>query len=416
MLRGAVLLLTVFLSLPAQANLNAAFALLLPSFFGVVDGRTDDEYAKLLKIDRKATIRLSLARGNGGCTGRMLTPTTLLTAAHCVDRDTAGGEVNVEGVESVNWFIADDLPDLRKAKSEEMFLNVKKDLAIVVFPEGTGEFLGITSYAGIAPRGETPKEGYVVGYGDAQTMRFPHGGAGAKRWGHVNIVGVKEEALQTETANPGARKEGEKAGDRVAALMGDSGGAVHAKDGSIIGVVSVLGSDREAIEVELAPSVTFRHSKFRGWQNYLVDASSDLSRALYKKAIQCDKKPCAGNFAGSGIPNDKDNPVLAKSPEHKNQGLFTHLSLRAGRYKHVGGKLPNLHVAGHYNGNTLESLWVIPETRENETGPVQTYVCSAENCAGGFLGSMLLTIGKGNKFSTMSFFAEKADEYVLDIE
>ncbi len=160
------------------------------------------------------------------CTGTFLSDTVLLTARHCVDRSDPTGNVRVDSagvqvksLEARYLPVEDDsLPDV---------LSYETDLAIVLFPAGTGAGRGIASYPEIAGEAASPwDEVFLLGYGG---LDIAGSGAGTLRSG-ANYVMFSDEAGFSFIA----------ANEDQNVAPGDSGSAAYV-NGRIVGVATLAG-------------------------------------------------------------------------------------------------------------------------------------------------------------------------------
>lgn len=227
--------------------------------FGVVNGVEESEAAF------PATAKISVL-GTGLCTGTFLNDRTVLTARHCIDRNDPTGNVKVQSgdqlVASLNVFVIDGydeaLPEV---------LNYQTDMAIVVFPEGTGQGRGITSYPRLTTRQAQWFDWvYILGFG-ATDMSGEGAGTLRSGWHLISFAdegGFSWVALSSE--------------QNIA--PGDSGSAAYI-DGEIAGVATLAGDTFGLGLVRVAG--------FRG----VTDAAA---ADLFERAVNCGAGPCAPEF------------------------------------------------------------------------------------------------------------------------
>ncbi len=412
MIRILVFVLGFFLSISVFAESSLSF-LLAPALIGVTSRRLDTDYAKTLKIDPRGTVYVGNAKGNGACTGRMLNPTTLMLAAHCLElEEGSDGILNIEGVNSLRYFIPSAYPKDESA-----------DIAVVVFPEGTGEFLKIRSYAGLT---ETPMDkgkAYLIGYGieDEDADRRTNG-AGVKGWGEQEIVDRKGGFLVSEHNLPSARerKAEEAVGSKVAGLSGDSGSSAFNEKGEVVGVLVTryLEGEQKTVQVPVTffgfPTGKFREvtiiEKVTGITNQFIDVTGKMAQDLFRDAIVCKSAPCAGNFKGSGVKEEESRPILTKSKTPVPTEPFDHRTLRIGRYHSMEEGQPDLYVHTVYGSDskiTTTDLFVI---KGNDVSARVTLTCEGKFCRG-YHSGVALAIDNDDTFKVKGLKSQELVRY-----
>jgi len=218
------------------------------------------------KSHKRSVVCLYNERTGEICTGTFVSPTQVLTAAHCL-----GGDQNEEGEVDVELSIVDFL-DIRQGKylvqgrSTKAFRHPywvrrsgsnKWDIGLVEFEEGI-----VKNFSKIAEK--RPVSGQkieLVGYGtdeiDALSILKR---AGVKRWGENYISGFSRRPsyIYVDSSPLSLNKEGRFA----LGNFGDSGGPVFA-EGKVIGVWSRTTESYEGIAIDVnSPSSTWFLKKY----------------------------------------------------------------------------------------------------------------------------------------------------------
>jgi hypothetical protein len=301
---------------------------------------TDDTRAIVMVKSRKSD---GLYRGH--CTGTLLNDTTLITAVHClIDYDTGGIFVALPDgrhAASVNAFypprarqILESVGDIRgrlapllkkafqedaKCKNSSVHSTIgelsrrsgelmgelpRHDVALVVFPSGTGD--AITrghGYYGIAKT--APQVGdkmMFVGFGQSATRvvrasdscgtALQGDGFGLKRRGSNQITTATGETVVSHgyASREAAAQAAVGIGQQAIIRPGDSGGPWIACSG---------GSCATRRLFAINSTGTFSNGTRETGTGKLVTSKS--TQALFAHAINCSDGPCAADFAGSGV-------------------------------------------------------------------------------------------------------------------
>ncbi len=201
------------------------------------------------------------------CTGTFLNDTTVLTARHCIAYADPTGNVRVDsGAQqsaSVNVFYLDEGFDPALPPQ----LGYETDLALVVFPAGTGKGRGIGGGGYPALATDEPLPGdwlYLLGYGGTD---MTGAGAGVLRSGAHQIMFV-DPADMSWVALPGEQN----------VAPGDSGSAGYI-DGKVAGVATLAGDILGLVKIGAYRSIF-----------------DDKAKGLFERAIHCSNGPCAAEF------------------------------------------------------------------------------------------------------------------------
>jgi len=162
-----------------------------------------------------AVVLLSLDEGSGLCTGTFISQQMVLTARHCISGKAPPA---VGGIESI------------KVLTTSGEYQPEKDIALVIFPEGTAGKLGIKVFPKLSSEPARKDETVtLIGYGLNNMVKKE--GAGKKRIG-TNVVTAVERGFIAFDAKSYGTGTGENAG----LGSGDSGGPLLNSKGEILGV------------------------------------------------------------------------------------------------------------------------------------------------------------------------------------
>ncbi len=382
----------------AKAELvSSAFHLLGPALLGITERSLDNKYTEVTGLDPKATV--ALTRGSALCTGTFVSPNTLLTAVHCIDAKNPRGGVNVDGINSIMVYFNDLYFKLGESE------RIRYDVAVVIFPPGTGDFLGIKKYPELASA--EPNGGdkiYLVGYGMNNPWAMWHpqanveSGTGIKGWGTANISEAKDGILFTEAVNVenrqpiAADKEKQTAAPNSSrALPGDSGSSAYNEQGRILGITSVVA--RLPKNVEVVTDLGFIEVPFvKDWEvsNEFADIMSPETEDLFTLAKSNEEVRKRAYFGDA--PEAKAKPSKPSLFSRFFSGPFDHVLVRTGTYEKVGKPEIQVYVHPIYRSKVIIAL-DYAEADGTASPKVQRLGCSGNYCTDK-VGSVVIRLEK----------------------
>jgi len=180
--------------------------------------------------DINAVVRLSINNDDWTyCTGSFINKTTMLTAAHCLGRDSPDqNSLTVDGTEPTSkHYLQEAFP--------RPWLSKGLDLAILKFPAEVSERLGITSFLKIA-ESEISEGDEITMIGFGMTDHYDqYSNSEARKYSGVNNVSKVED---WKIVVIGATRSDWRKND-ASIEKGDSGGPLLNADGDIVGVASM---------------------------------------------------------------------------------------------------------------------------------------------------------------------------------
>jgi len=360
------------------ANASIAAQMLALAAMGITERQVNDDYAKRLNIDPRVTV--PIVTGDDLCTGTFLSPTILVTAAHCPDLNHETGGINVDGIDSLKVYFLDLYSD--KTDDEE----VRYDLAIVEFPPGTGDFLGIKKYPTLAEA--PPEEGdkiYLPAFGMNNVFTLleleENSGVGIKGWGTAIISVAKNGLFLTKpvivpSERPAPGKEIAPEPNTSNALPGDSGGAIYNELGQIVGITSVVKLVSE--KTEQVPSRfggPVNETKTLTWRmlNKFADVTGHEFSDLLSRATGCGD---GTHFSVSLTPKNAVKKVgpFAALEVSKTTSPFSHVVLRTGSYSSEKDRAKQLYLHPHYANKKITKVFVA-EWGESKSPDVLELFC-----------------------------------------
>lgn len=200
-----------------------------------------------------------IRRGSYRCSGTLITPNVVLTAAHCVfEASKRAYRVDVETQEGVlksDTFVFPDFnPDERDPVKRH-----RHDLALIRLSKA----LSITPRKLAAAAPMVNDALVIVGYGQTGMAKFGNG-SGYKRFGSNTVANLDSNFIYFDglaASDPG------RPGVLSSAYHGDSGGPVMDKNGELMGVISwgtsdkVFERDGETMTTSVAVDITTEESR-----------------------------------------------------------------------------------------------------------------------------------------------------------
>lgn len=165
----------------------------------------------------------SLGNTSGGCTGTFVTPTRMITAAHCIENKTDGGLLTINPRVSELPMASVPIDVFGMIQMQKVFGTADgfKDVAVLKFR--TAQNVKVMPLCASNP--QIGQKAYIVGFGLDE-----RGITGVKRVGDVEVSAIVKDqgTLYVEST-------------KVSALPGDSGGPLVSVEGNcIIGIASNL--------------------------------------------------------------------------------------------------------------------------------------------------------------------------------
>ncbi len=217
------------------------------------------------------------------CTGSFVSPNTMITNRHCLERGL--DRIEVDGIKAIDAFYLDDLSCTGTDKRESEFRKLNKyDVALVIFPDNTGVQLGIMpdeyiKLSGLESNILNGRE--ITLYGFGRLYRNDVLSGRRKRMGTNNISEVTTNYI--EFSGFGWPTDTSDRGINVGLGKGDSG-------------LPVIDSQTgEAIAI-FSNSYTNDGDDVLGTKLYSILTHSAPMTALFSAAIDCKTGSCSQSF------------------------------------------------------------------------------------------------------------------------
>lgn len=218
-------------------------------------GQKPTSELKITNGIQKQPDRLSAVIYQDGCTGTFVSPTTILTAAHCADHG-----FTYKGVKTSSW---ESMPEAFQKK-----WGFDIDVRLLVFPKAVAP-----AWIPVSTKSMLGNEDVLIaGFGIYDMIGKKSDGK--FRYGTVTLSGFEANGQLMHSEGLSQETVAGKIGDQSGIGPGDSGGPMF-YDGLLVGIASgVSGSGKEGEHKSIHVNLT--HPKIKAFLDYAVAKGVDI--------------------------------------------------------------------------------------------------------------------------------------------